>query len=117
MYGDDARKELHKLSSEFWKWGIPASGRYVKEAAVFNEDGVPTHIPAHRGLMLKRIAIAAGLLALGYIVMQYRKKHTGLHGNAANLLGGHIMGSSYLALGASAPAVAAAPSIPLIPAF
>lgn len=117
MYGDEARKELHKLSREFWKWGIPATGRYVKEAAVFNKDGVPTHIPAAKGIMLKRIAIAAGLFALGYIVMQYRKKHQGLHGKAADRLGKHLMGSSYAALGATAPATAAAPAIPLIPAL
>jgi hypothetical protein len=117
MYGDEGRKELHKLSREFWKWGIPATGRYVKEAAVFNEDGVPTHIPSPKGVMLKRIAIAAGLFAVGYLVMQYRKKHTGLKGKAIDKLGKHIMGSSYAALGATAPATAAAPAIPLIPAL
>lgn len=117
MYGDKARKELHKLVKEFWKWGIPAQGRYVKEAAVFNEDGVPTHIPPLRGAMLKRIAIAAGLLALGYAVLQYRKKQGGWKGKVIGQVGKRLMTSSYAALVATAPVMPAAPAIPLIPAI
>jgi glyoxylase-like metal-dependent hydrolase (beta-lactamase superfamily II) len=117
MYGDEARKELHKLVREFWKWGIPAQGRYVKEAAIFNEDGVPVHIPAHRGVMLKRIAIAAGLMAIGILFMRYRKQQGGLAGKAMGIVGKQILASSYAALGATAPATPAAPAIPLIPAI
>ena len=117
MYGDVARKELHKLVREFWKWGIPAQGRYVKEAAVFDVDGVPTYIPASKGVMLKRIAIAAGLLAVGLVIKHYRKKQTGWKGKVFDKIGKHFMSSSYAALGATAPAIPAAPSIPLIPAI
>jgi glyoxylase-like metal-dependent hydrolase (beta-lactamase superfamily II) len=117
MYGEEARKQLHKLVKEFWKWGIPAKGRYVKEAAVFNEDGVPTHIPKPKGVMLKRIAIAAGLMALGYVVMRYRKQQSGWKGKVLDKVGKQIMSSSYAALGATAPAIPAAPAIPLIPAI
>ena len=117
MYGDAARKGLHKLANEFWKEGMPATGRYVKEAAVFNEDGIPTHIPAPKGIMLKRLAVAAGLLALGYIIYRQRHKTTGFHKKLSGGLGKKIMGASYGALGASAPASAAVPAIPLIPAL
>lgn len=67
--------------------------------------------------MLKRIAIAAGLMAVGLLVMRYRRQQTGLHAKLADKVGKHIMGSSYVALGATAPATAAAPAIPLIPAI
>lgn len=77
MYGDEARKELHKLAREFWQRGIPATGRYVKEAATFNTDGVPTHIPKAKGTMLKKIAIAAALFAIGYILSRQRKHANG----------------------------------------
>jgi glyoxylase-like metal-dependent hydrolase (beta-lactamase superfamily II) len=117
MYGEEARKELHKLVREFWKWGIPAQGRYVKEATIFNEDGVPIHIPAPKGIMLKRIAIAAGLLAIGLIAMHYRKQQRGLMGKVLDKIGKHFTTSSYAALGATAPVSPAAPSIPLIPAI
>ncbi len=117
MYGDSARKELHKLSRDFWKWGIPATGRYVKEAAVFDEDGMPTHIPAPKGIMLKRIAVAAALMTLGYIIYSQRKKTTGWHKKITEGLGKRLMETSLGALGAVAPATAAAPAIPLIPAL
>ena len=117
LYGDAARKELHKLAKDFWKWGIPAQGRYVKEAVTFDTDGMPTHIPSGKGIMLKRIAIAAGIFAVGYLVMRYKKQHSGLKAKAIGQLGKHIMGSSYAALGATAPATAALPAIPLIPAL
>jgi glyoxylase-like metal-dependent hydrolase (beta-lactamase superfamily II) len=117
MYGTEARKELHKLVREFWKWGIPAQGRYVKEAAVFDEHGVPTHIPSPKGVMLKRIALAAGLLTVALVVKHYRKKQSGLTRKLFDKIGSHLMSSSYAALGATAPAIPAAPSIPLIPAI
>jgi hypothetical protein len=117
MYGDEARKELHKLVRQFWKWGIPAQGRYVKEAAVFDEDGVPTHIPPARGVMLKRIAVAAGFMAIGLVVLRYRKQQKGLKGKLIEKIGKHFLASSYAALGATAPAIPAAPAIPLIPAI
>jgi hypothetical protein len=117
MYGDKARKALHKLAREFWKWGIPATGRYVKEAAVFNEEGMPVHIPKHRGTMLKKLAVAAALYALGYVIMKNSKGATGLQKMISNKLGKTLMTSSLGAVGATAPASAAMPAIPLIPAL
>jgi glyoxylase-like metal-dependent hydrolase (beta-lactamase superfamily II) len=117
MYGDEARKELHKLSREFWKWGMPAAGRYVREAAVFNEDGVPTHIPKPRGHMWKRVAAAAAMLALGYIIYKQRTTTTGLNRRVTEKLGKTLMTSTLGVLGASAPISPAVPAIPVIPAI
>ncbi|MBA2745977.1 MAG: MBL fold metallo-hydrolase [Flavisolibacter sp.] len=117
IYGDVARKELHKLVREFWKWGLPAAGRYVKEPAEFDENGIPVHIPSPKGRMLKKIAFAAGLLVLGYIIMKQRKQTTGLKRIITGILGKTIMKSSMGAVGAVAPANPAIPAIPLIPAL
>jgi glyoxylase-like metal-dependent hydrolase (beta-lactamase superfamily II) len=117
MYGDEARKELHKLSREFWKLGIPATGRYVKEAASFDGNGVPTHIPKPKGTMLKKIAVAAALFAIGYIISKQRKKTSGISKLLVDKLGSTLKTSAAGALGATAPASPALPSIPLIPAL
>ena len=117
MYGDEARKELHKLAREFWKWGIPATGRYVKEAATFDENGVPGHIPSPKGTMLKKIAVAAALFAIGYILSKQRKKASGITKLAMGKLGSSLKSSAMGAIGAAAPASAAMPNIPLIPAI
>ena len=117
MYGDAARKELHKLARDFWKSGMPATGRYVKEAALFDVDGVPTYVPKARGVMLKKMAIAAALFALGYILIKQRKKASGLSRLALDKLGASLKSSAIGALGASAPASPAIPSIPLVPAI
>ena len=117
MYGNEARKELHKLAREFWKLGMPASGRYVKEPASFNTDGVPVHIPKAKGTMLKKIAVAAALFAIGYIISKQRKKTSGITGLLAGKLGSSLKGSAAGVLGATAPASPALPAIPLIPAL
>jgi glyoxylase-like metal-dependent hydrolase (beta-lactamase superfamily II) len=116
LYGDEARKELHKLARNFWQRGIPATGRYVREAVTFDGDGAPAHIPSGKGIMLKRVAIAAGLLAVGLIALRYKRRHTGLQAKAAGKIGNHFLASSYAAMGATAPAVAALPALPMIPA-
>jgi glyoxylase-like metal-dependent hydrolase (beta-lactamase superfamily II) len=117
MYGMEARRELNKLVREFWKWGIPASGRYVKEPAEFDENGIPVYIPEANRSMLKKIAVAAGLLVLGYILFKQRKNTSGFQKKLAEKLGKTLMTSSLGALGATAPAVPAMPKIPVIPAI
>jgi glyoxylase-like metal-dependent hydrolase (beta-lactamase superfamily II) len=117
MYGDEARKELHKLARDFWKWGIPATGRYVKEAVSFNEDGMPTRIPPAKGTMVKKLLAAAALVTLGYIIYRQRKNTSGLTRKITEKLGKQLMGSAVGALGASAPSSPALPAIPMIPAI
>jgi glyoxylase-like metal-dependent hydrolase (beta-lactamase superfamily II) len=117
MYRDIARKELHKLSRDFWKRGMPATGRYVKEAAAFDENGKPVHIPSGKGILIKKIAIAAALFALGYIIAKQRKNTKGISKLAAGKLGSALKSSAMATLGATAAASPALPSIPLIPAI
>jgi hypothetical protein len=74
MYGDEARKALHKLSREFWKMGMPDKGRYVTEPALFSEDG-PTYIPQGRtNYFLIGVAAATVLLITGLILYKKRNK-------------------------------------------
>jgi glyoxylase-like metal-dependent hydrolase (beta-lactamase superfamily II) len=40
MYGKDMRKQLHNLHEHFQEEAIPAQGRYVKESAVADANGV-----------------------------------------------------------------------------
>ena len=116
VYGETARKELHKLAKEFWKTGIPATGRYVKDSAEFNEDGFPTHIPNRKGIMLKKIAIAAALFAIGYIISKQKKNVQGIvKKKIVEQIGSTLKGTAFGVLGATAPASAAAPSIPMVP--
>jgi glyoxylase-like metal-dependent hydrolase (beta-lactamase superfamily II) len=118
MYGDEARKELHKLTKDFWRVAIPATGRYVEEAATFNKDGIPIHIPKAKGSMLKKIAVAAALFAIAYIVSKKRKKASGfIEKKLLDNLSGSLKTGALGTLGATAPASAAMPSIPLIPAL
>jgi LPXTG-motif cell wall-anchored protein len=76
MYGDEARKGLHKLSKEFWQKGMPAKGRYVKEPALFNEDGVTYIPPARTNYTLLAIIGATALVGIGYFL--YKRKHKSL---------------------------------------
>jgi glyoxylase-like metal-dependent hydrolase (beta-lactamase superfamily II) len=118
IYGDEARKELHKLVREFWKWGIPAAGRYVKEPVSFNEDGVPVHIPKSTGTMWKKVAVAAALLAVAYLVQRQRKHAKGFfQKKAIDKVSGLLKTSALGALGAAAPVSPALPAVPLIPAI
>jgi glyoxylase-like metal-dependent hydrolase (beta-lactamase superfamily II) len=77
MYGDEARKGLHKLARDFWMLGMPQKGRYVTEPALFNDQG-PTYVPAARpNYMLIQVAAAAALVTLGLILYSRRQKKLG----------------------------------------
>ena len=118
MYGVEARKDLHKLVKEFWRVGIPATGRYVQEAASFDKHGVPVHIPKPKGTMLKKIAVAAALFAVAVIVSKQRKKSSGfIQKKLLDNISGTLKASALGALGATAPASRALPKVPAIPAI
>ena len=93
MYGDEARKALHKLSRQFWQLGMPNKGRYVNEPALFNDEG-PTYVPpkAANHLVLKIVA-ATALAIIGYAL--YKKKQ--------KTLGKALMTSSVALLGMKLP--------------
>ncbi len=72
MYGEGARKDLHKLSRKFWELAMPAKGRYVAEPALFNDDGLTYLPPAQKKYILISIIGATALIAVG--LMMYKKK-------------------------------------------
>lgn len=75
MYGDEARKALHKLSRQFWQLGMPDKGRYVSEPAQFDENG-PTYIPPARTNIALITAVAATALAIAGFILYKRKQRT-----------------------------------------
>jgi glyoxylase-like metal-dependent hydrolase (beta-lactamase superfamily II) len=93
MYGDEARKALHKLSRQFWQLGMPDKGRYVTEPALFNEEG-PTYVPPKLpNYMLLKVVAATALVVIGYAL--YKKKQ--------KTLGKALMSSSVALLGFKLP--------------
>jgi len=117
FYGEEGRKALHKLVKEFWTKGMPASGRYVKEAAEFDENGIPISIPKPRGTMAVRVLGAAALLVIGYLVYKQRRSGSFASNKISEKLGKTLMTGSLQVLGASAPASAALPTLPVVPAI
>jgi glyoxylase-like metal-dependent hydrolase (beta-lactamase superfamily II) len=93
LYGEEARKALHKLARQFWQLGMPDKGRYVSEPALFDDKG-PTYVPprASNNIAIKIIA-ATVLVAVGYTL--YRKKQ--------KTLGKALMTSSIALLGIKLP--------------
>ena len=81
LYGESARKRLHKLSKDFWVLGMPLKGRYVKEPALFTDEG-PSYIPpARNNYLYIRLFAAAALLVVGYMIYSKRSKSAGLFNN------------------------------------
>jgi glyoxylase-like metal-dependent hydrolase (beta-lactamase superfamily II) len=106
LYGDEARKALHKLSRNFWKQAMPLKGRYVKEPALFNEEG-PTYVPpAKNNAVYLRLATAVLLVVAG-IYFYSKKKKGGLTGKLNEKLGKSLLKSApkALALPNAAPAM------------
>lgn len=93
MYGDEGRKALHKLAKHFWQLGMPESGRYVSEPALFDDQG-PTYVPpkANNHMLLKVVA-ATAIVVIGFAL--YRKKQ--------KTLGRALMTSAVALLGVKLP--------------
>jgi LPXTG-motif cell wall-anchored protein len=89
MYGDEVRKDLHKLARKFRQLAMPASGRYVKESALFNDEGVTYVPPAQKNYTVLALAGATVLIAVGLLL--YKKKQKKLSkvflGTSLRLLG------------------------------
>lgn len=77
MYGEVPRKALHKLAREFWQQAMPVSGRYVKEPALFGEDGVTYLPPAQKNYMLLAILSATVLISAGLLLYKGKQKKLG----------------------------------------
>lgn len=92
MYGDEARKALHKLTREFWHMGIPNHGRYVDEPALFNDEG-PTYVPpSHLKNKVIKLVAATALIVVGIILYRNKQKRLGkaLVSGSLGLLGAKI---------------------------
>jgi glyoxylase-like metal-dependent hydrolase (beta-lactamase superfamily II) len=76
LYGPETKKQLNQLSKSFWQLGMPTKGRYVREPALFNENGV-TYIPPTRGKVWIRVAGATILLVAGFLLYRNRQKKIG----------------------------------------
>jgi glyoxylase-like metal-dependent hydrolase (beta-lactamase superfamily II) len=77
MYGDDARKSLHKLARKFWELAMPTNGRYVKEPALFNEEGVTYIPPANNKMLVIKLVSATVLIAAGVYLYKNKQKKLG----------------------------------------
>lgn len=76
MQGEEMRMELNNLSRHFDKLAVPATGRYVNEPALANENGVLS-IPAaveSVPMVVKTVAVALGLFTIGFIAYQQVKR-------------------------------------------
>jgi glyoxylase-like metal-dependent hydrolase (beta-lactamase superfamily II) len=89
MYGDEARKALHKLAKQFWRLGMPEHGRYVSEPALFNDEG-PTYVPPSKmKYAIIKIVAATTLVVVGYMLYRKNQKKVGkaLMSSSVTLLG------------------------------
>jgi hypothetical protein len=73
MYGDEGRKALHKLARKFWELAMPSKGRYVKEPALFNEDGV-TYVPPAMSKKKLLLTLAGATVLITAGILLYRSK-------------------------------------------
>lgn len=76
MQGEEMRLELNNLSRHFDKLAVPATGRYVNEPAVTNENGVVSIPKAieEMPMVVKTLGVALGLIAIGFIAYQQVKR-------------------------------------------
>lgn len=74
MAGEEMRRSLHRLADNFQELAIPGSGRYVREPALVNYQGVQYTPPAHnRNLVLTAAGITAAA-AIGFLLVRNRKR-------------------------------------------
>lgn len=93
LYGDEARKALHKLAKQFWLGGMPEKGRYVGEPALFNDEG-PIYVPPKGpNYMLVKVVAATAIAVIGYMLYKRKQK----------TLGKALMTSSVALLGVKVP--------------
>lgn len=73
MRGQEMRRSLHNLADRFEELAVPSQGRYVRDPALVNENGVQYVPPANNyGLILK----VAGLTAVAVVGFLLTKSYT-----------------------------------------
>lgn len=76
MYGAELRKQLNKLTKEFWDLAMPEDGRYVHEPALANEDGITYTPPARPNYsMMATIGLSAFAVALAVYYHKHKKSN------------------------------------------
>lgn len=85
MRGDELRRSLHNLANHFEEQAVPAHGRYVKEPAMVNADGVQYLPPSNSyGLLFKIAGITAAAIVGIILAKNYPKKKKQLFTFSAN---------------------------------
>jgi glyoxylase-like metal-dependent hydrolase (beta-lactamase superfamily II) len=74
MYGEELRKELHRISEHFEIFAIPDHGRYVESPALTDEYGV-VELPPRAKIPYGTIAVALGLVVVGTASFLYVRKN------------------------------------------
>jgi glyoxylase-like metal-dependent hydrolase (beta-lactamase superfamily II) len=74
MYGDELRKELHRVAEHFDLIAKPESGRYVESPALTDEYGV-VEVPPRAKISFGTIAVALGLVVAGTATFLYVRKN------------------------------------------
>jgi glyoxylase-like metal-dependent hydrolase (beta-lactamase superfamily II) len=74
MYGEELRKELHRIAEHFDLLAVPEKGRYVEAPALTDEYGV-VEVPPRAKLPLGTIAVAIGLVLVGTATVIYARKN------------------------------------------
>lgn len=73
MYGIGGRKALRKLANEFYRLGMPKKGRYLSDAAEFDENG-PIYIPPKKtDYAWLRIVGATAMVLVGFYLYKKNK--------------------------------------------
>jgi glyoxylase-like metal-dependent hydrolase (beta-lactamase superfamily II) len=75
LYGPQTRKSLNKLARQFWDLGMPSSGRYLREPALANEEGI-TYIPPARYNYKMIATIGLTLVAAAAAVVYLAKRQS-----------------------------------------
>ena len=69
MRGRELQTELSFLANRFESIAVPAKGRYVRHAAVADENGV-RYIPSYQGTLKLKAAIAITAAVAGFIIVR-----------------------------------------------
>ena len=76
MSGEELRTEMRKLVSNFDSTAVPASGRYVNEPAVTNEEGVQYLPPSTERVtsIVKVLGVTLAIASVALIIFQQTQK-------------------------------------------
>ena len=74
MAGEELRQGLHNLADHFPQLAVPSSGRYVKDPALVNYEGVQYTPPPHNTKLLLTVGGIVMAAVVGFFVAKSRRK-------------------------------------------